>query len=74
MATRKLIRMAALRQKLGGVAVSTVYRWMDESGLPRPIPLGRNTGAWDEAEVDAWINARAANRMRSDAVVLSEKQ
>lgn len=61
-APRKLLRLAALRTKLGGVCVDTVYRWIRESGLPKPIKLSRSTGLWDEAEVDAWIEARAQER------------
>ncbi len=60
-ASRKLLRLAALRGKLD-VCTDTIYRWIRESGFPKPIKLSRNTGMWDEAEVDAWIEARAAQR------------
>jgi predicted DNA-binding transcriptional regulator AlpA len=60
--SRKLLRLSGLRRKLGDISIPTVYRWMQEIGLPRPIKLTRNVGMWDEAEVDAWIESRASER------------
>lgn len=30
--------------------------------FPRPIPIGAKAVGWDEAEVDAWLDARVAQR------------
>ena len=39
-------------------ARTTVVGWMERKGFPLPHRLGCNTLAWDEAEVDAWIDAQ----------------
>jgi predicted DNA-binding transcriptional regulator AlpA len=53
---RRLIRLPALRAKLGNVGVSTVYKYMRDGLLPRPIKLG-SIAAWDEDAIDDAIDA-----------------
>jgi predicted DNA-binding transcriptional regulator AlpA len=53
---RRLIRLPALRAKLGGLATSTIYKHMRDGLLPRPIKLG-HVAVWDESAVDAAIDA-----------------
>ncbi len=36
----------------------TLKRWIDQYDFPRPIRLGPNTAAWEEAAVEAWLQAR----------------
>jgi len=40
----------------------TLKRWIDDRGFPRPVKLGVNTAAYPAHEVEAWLNARAAER------------
>lgn len=41
---------------------TTLARWIRDNGFPRGVPLGKNTRAWLAAEVDEWLEARAAER------------
>jgi prophage regulatory protein len=38
---------------------TTLWRWVHDGHLPRPVKLGPNTVAWESAQVDAWLAARA---------------
>ena len=73
--TRKLLRLPALREKLGSintpVGATTIYRWMKEANFPRPIKLGRRVALWDEGEVNAWIEQRAGFRERESTASLT---
>jgi prophage regulatory protein len=59
---RRLLRNAATRAKAGFPSNSSLYSAMERSGFPRPIKLGERSVAWVEEEVDAWIEARRAQR------------
>ena len=50
-----------------GVSRMTVYRWATQPdyaamAFPKPCVLGANSVGFVEAEVDAWLEARAATR------------
>lgn len=53
--TTRLIRIGTLREKLGGPDPASVYRWIKDGKLPRPIKIGRRASRWVEAEVDEAI-------------------
>lgn len=53
----RLIRLKEVQHRVG-LGRSTIYRWMAEGKLPKPITLGGNSVAWIEEDVDAWIKAR----------------
>lgn len=55
----RIIRSKALREKLGGVATATVWRWERAGRFPKRLQLGPNTVGWDEDAVDAWLEARS---------------
>jgi prophage regulatory protein len=57
----KVLRLPKLEAKIG-FKHSTIYKWMNEEGFPRPIPLGQKAVGWLEHEVDAWLEAQAAKR------------
>jgi prophage regulatory protein len=40
----------------------TIIQKIHEGKFPRPMNLGDNTVAWDEAEIDEWILARKHER------------
>lgn len=42
-----------------GVSRTTLWRWIDEPGFPKPIKRG-NTVLFDVAAVDAWLAGGAA--------------
>lgn len=41
---------------------TTLHRWIDSNGFPPGIKIGPNSRAWPAEEVEAWIEARAAER------------
>jgi predicted DNA-binding transcriptional regulator AlpA len=58
-APRKLLRMPALRAKLGGVSNRTIERAMKSGNFPKPIKLTRQVLLWDEAVIDAWMERKS---------------
>jgi len=55
--TRKYIRAQELATMLT-VHRTTLWRWVHDGHLPRPVRLGPNTVAWDSTQIDAWLAAR----------------
>lgn len=41
---------------------TTLARWVRDNGFPAGVLLGPNTRAWPTDAVDAWLEARAAER------------
>lgn len=57
MTQRKLIRIGAIADKLGGVHESHAWRKLGaDPGAPKPIRLSAKHTVFDEAEVDSWID------------------
>lgn len=50
--TDRLISCDTLADKLG-VSRSTIYRWLKEGSLPKPMRKGK-TVRWSENEIDLW--------------------
>ncbi len=48
--------------RLVGCGRSWIYARLREGAFPQPVRLGHRTVVWREAEVRAWMNARAATR------------
>jgi predicted DNA-binding transcriptional regulator AlpA len=63
----KLLLSAKDLRKALGVSAGTLYRWMKEDKFPPQIHIG-SLARWNKAEVEAWLEARTAERMRDDAV------
>jgi len=57
--TRKYIRAQKLATMLA-VHRTTLWRWVQDGHMPRPVQLGPNTVAWDSSQIDAWLAERAA--------------
>lgn len=45
-----------------GLARTTIWTYAAAGTFPKPIRLGPNAAGWLESEVDAWIDARIAER------------
>lgn len=43
-------------------SVQTIWRWVRQGQLPKPVKLGPNTTAWAEEELDAHDQALAEAR------------
>lgn len=59
------LRFPELSKKLGGRSRPSVFRDMRDRGFPRPVRIGVTAVAWDEGEVDQWLEERLAERNRS---------
>ena len=59
----RLLPIAAVVEKAG---ISRPYIWklIRQGGFPRPLHLGKRARAWRSDEIDAWIEARTAERDR----------
>lgn len=55
----KLIRRPKVEEKTD-LGCSTIYYLMSRDLFPKPIKVGVRIVAWREAEIDAWIEARAS--------------
>ena len=56
--TRKYVRAQELATMLA-VHRTTLWRWVRDGHLPRPVQLGPNTVAWNSTQIDAWLASRA---------------
>lgn len=60
----RILREAEVQAKTGR---SRAQRWRDENANPPTFPkrvrLGPNAVGWLQSEIDAWIAARAAERV-----------
>lgn len=43
---------------------STIYRWVRENRLPQPIRISRNALRWKRSELQAILDAAAAQRVQ----------
>jgi prophage regulatory protein len=64
---QRIIRQDELAERLGVTRV-TLWRWCRQGLLPKPLQLGPNTTGWTVQEIDAWIQARAAERDQASEV------
>lgn len=58
---RNLIRIKELKARIG-LSVPTIYRLIAAKKFPPAVSLGPGSVGWIEDEVDAWIEARIAER------------
>ena len=58
------LRLLPIREVMRKIGCSRpqVYRLMHTRGFPRPVHLSRRGRAWRSDEIDAWIEARSAER------------
>lgn len=49
-------------QSATGLSRSTIYAMMAAGRFPKPIPLGLRAVGWAESEINAWLEARKAER------------
>ena len=58
---RKIMRRGAV-EAMTGLRRSAIYDAMSKGTFPRPVPLGAKAVGWLEDEIEAWIDARRAER------------
>lgn len=57
----RILRVTAMRQKLGAIGRSTFHRMCKQPGFPPPVILSagpKGIHGWRESEVDAWLASR----------------
>lgn len=65
----KVIRVKQVAEKLGLSAAAVWYRVNPknrrfDANFPRPFKISANATGWLESEIDAYIAARAADRLK----------
>ncbi len=63
---RRFLRRPDVRAKTG-LPDSTMYYLIGQGRFPRPVKLSPKLAAWIEQEIDAWMDARIAERDKSAA-------
>jgi prophage regulatory protein len=58
----KILKRPALKSKCGFASDQHVHQLVRTGRFPAPINLGCRSVGWIEAEVDAWLRARIAER------------
>lgn len=56
--TERYVSVAELRQRLGGVSVSTIYRMMDAEEIKRPVRVTLRRVGWPVEYIDEWFSSR----------------
>ncbi len=54
----KLLRFPGVKVKTGGLSRTTIWRLERDGLFPKRRLLTGKIVAWDEAEIDDWINSR----------------
>jgi prophage regulatory protein len=68
---RRLIRRDELKRRVP-YSLTHVWRLEQRGEFPKRIVIGENRVAWDEAEVDAWVEARI--RAGKDKKIVSPRR
>ena len=58
--TDRIIRPKELREILGGVSKSTLWRWISKEQFPRPMKLGERAVGWRQSTINEWLDSRPA--------------
>lgn len=57
----RVLRLPEVEKKVG-LRHSAIYKWMKLGRFPKPVSMGVAAKGWIEAEIDAFIEARIAER------------
>jgi prophage regulatory protein len=57
----RYLRLREVRERVG-VGTSTIYKMMATGAFPKQVKLSQRTAAWIESEIEAFMNARIAER------------
>lgn len=58
----RLIRLKEVIH-LTGLGRSSIYKFMADNKFPQSISLGERAVAWDESEVEEWLQSKIENRV-----------
>lgn len=54
MTADRMLNLAQVRERAGGVSASTIYRWMGDNRFPKARRVGVTAVRWLESEVAEW--------------------
>lgn len=58
----KLISAHEVRQRFGDISESTLYRWVRDGAIPRPLKINRRDRLWDARELDDFLSEKKAGK------------
>lgn len=58
----RLVSLAEVCERIGGIHRSTIWLYVKEGTFPRPIVLRGRRRLWSDREISAWIAAQKAAR------------
>jgi len=58
---KKLVRLPQVIERTS-LKRSTIYEMMGNGSFPKPVKLNLRSNGWIEAEIDAWLDRRVAQR------------
>jgi prophage regulatory protein len=59
--THKVLRLPDVMDRVG-LGSSFIYLLIQREEFPKPVRLGKRAVGWPEAEVNAWLEERLAER------------
>ena len=63
MAPPQLLRLRQVQMRVP-LSRSTIYQAIADGTFPKPIPIGPNSVAWLDSDIDSWIVERMAHAGR----------
>ncbi len=61
----RIVRVAQAAQLLG-VSRSTLWRWVRDGLMPRPIRLGPVARGWNQTDLERWLSERTHGAVRPE--------
>ena len=61
--THKVLRLPDVMDRVG-LGSSFIYLLIQRGDFPKPVHLGKRAVGWPEAEVNAWLEERHAQRVQ----------
>ena len=61
--THKVLRLPDVMDRVG-LGSSFIYLLIQRGDFPKPVHLGKRAVGWPEAEVNAWLEERLAQRVQ----------
>lgn len=58
-----IMRKAELAEKLG-VSSTTIWRWVNEGELPKPITLGPRIIGWEVTVIEQWLESKRTQEVK----------
>ena len=61
--SHKVLRLPDVMDRVG-LGSSFIYLLIQRGDFPKPVQLGKRAVGWPEAEVNAWLEERLAQRVQ----------